>query len=278
MSFDLGTAALLPLMLAFGLGVRHGFDADHLVAIDSLTRLHFQRYPLLARFSGLFFSLGHGLVVLLIATTTSLLRRHWSAPDWLALAGNGLSVGFLLLLGLANLRQVLVVAPRQPGGSEPPPPPWLMAGLTRHLRHPSAALLVGALFAISYDTVGQAVLFGSSALAGPASADPVLLALAFLLGMLCVDGSAGWWMSALLTRNQGHADHAGRTLGLTVALMSLGMAGLGMARQFSSAVDDWAQGSGLALSLGSVLLLASSFVYARWARRATPSPQEPAPP
>ncbi|MDD0813700.1 nickel transporter [Curvibacter sp. HBC28] len=267
MSPDFGTSAVLSLMLAFSLGVRHGFDTDHLVAIDSLTRLHFQAYPRLAPWCGVFFSLGHGFIVLLIALATDVLRAHWSAPDWLVLTGNGLSIGFLFLLGWANLRQVLFLPSAGTGPDPAPAAPWWLARLTQRLRHPLAAGLVGALFAISYDTVGQAVLFGSSALAGPTAAHPVGLALAFLLGMLCVDGAAGWWMSSLLSRPHGNARRVSRSMGLTVALMSLGMATLGVARQCSGVVDAWAQGSGLWLSLGSLLLLTASFLYARLSTR-----------
>ena len=41
--------------LVFALGLRHGFDPDHLVAIDGLTRSSKSRW------CGLFFSLGHGV-------------------------------------------------------------------------------------------------------------------------------------------------------------------------------------------------------------------------
>jgi high-affinity nickel-transport protein len=49
------------LILALGLGVRHGTDPDHLTAIDGLSRIR----PSAA--NGLLFALGHGAVVTMLA-------------------------------------------------------------------------------------------------------------------------------------------------------------------------------------------------------------------
>jgi len=54
------------IALVFALGLRHGFDPDHLVAIDGLTRSSARVRPGMSRWSGLFFSLGHGAVVTLV--------------------------------------------------------------------------------------------------------------------------------------------------------------------------------------------------------------------
>ena len=52
--------------LALILGVKHGFDADHLATIDGLARCNAARSPRTAKFSGALFSSGHGLVVVLV--------------------------------------------------------------------------------------------------------------------------------------------------------------------------------------------------------------------
>ena len=49
------------LLVAFALGVRHGTDPDHLTAIDGLSRIRPRAT------NGLFFALGHGLVVTALA-------------------------------------------------------------------------------------------------------------------------------------------------------------------------------------------------------------------
>jgi high-affinity nickel-transport protein len=93
------------IALVFMLGLRHGFDPDHLVAIDGLTR------STKSRWCGLFFSLGHGVVVTLIGVAVAVAVTEWQAPAWLERAGALSSVVLLLALGFANLL-ALVRAPR----------------------------------------------------------------------------------------------------------------------------------------------------------------------
>ena len=66
--------------LAFVLGAKHGFDADHLATIDGLTRYNARTNPRLARFCGALFSLGHGAVVMLVALAAGALASRWQAP------------------------------------------------------------------------------------------------------------------------------------------------------------------------------------------------------
>ena len=61
---NLPTDWLSLLILTFVLGMKHGFDADHLATIDGLTRYNAHRNPRLARYCGTLFSLGHGAVVM----------------------------------------------------------------------------------------------------------------------------------------------------------------------------------------------------------------------
>ncbi|HEX6829121.1 MAG TPA: nickel transporter, partial [Burkholderiales bacterium] len=55
------------LALVFTLGLKHGLEADHLVAIDGLTRYNAIARPRIARWCGTLFSLGHGAVVVAVA-------------------------------------------------------------------------------------------------------------------------------------------------------------------------------------------------------------------
>src|SRR5476651_2665627 len=73
----LGTAAL-----AYSFGLRHAFDADHIAAIDNVTRKLIQegRRPVGV---GLFFSLGHSTIVIglsvAIAITATALQNQFDA-------------------------------------------------------------------------------------------------------------------------------------------------------------------------------------------------------
>jgi high-affinity nickel-transport protein len=95
---DLPTEWSALCSLVFLLGMRHGFDADHLAAIDGLTRLGSHHRQAHARYCGALFSLGHGVVVLAIAAAVGLLSEHWAPPSWLDAFGAWVSIGFLLLL------------------------------------------------------------------------------------------------------------------------------------------------------------------------------------
>jgi hypothetical protein len=96
---DLPSDSLAFALLVFMLGLKHGFDADHLATIDGLTRYNAPLRPRLARFCGSLFSIGHGAVVVAIAIGASLLSRGWVAPEWLESTGTWISISFLVLLG-----------------------------------------------------------------------------------------------------------------------------------------------------------------------------------
>jgi len=85
---DASPDSLLALgLIAAALGMRHGLDADHLAAIDGLARFNSSRNPRLARWSGACFALGHGIVVITIAGTLSVLASRWQAPTALVSIG-----------------------------------------------------------------------------------------------------------------------------------------------------------------------------------------------
>jgi high-affinity nickel-transport protein len=249
----------LPLMLAMALllGLRHGFDADHVAMIDGLSRANVRLRPRLARYCGLLFSLGHGGVVAAIAMAGGLLSLplgHGGAPAWLDAAGQWISIVFLAAIGLANLANVLlapadaVVAPVAVRGR------WLR-GLAV-ARTPLAVMLIGALFAVSFDTVGLAGLFAVAAGRGGGLLPPAALGLAFTAGMAVTDGANGLWISRLLARADRAARVASRLLGLVIALLSLLLAGFELLRRFAVA-PGWG-GGGDGMMLGGAIVAAAT--------------------
>jgi high-affinity nickel-transport protein len=253
---------LLPLTaLAFVLGLRHGMDADHLATIDGLTRFNLaagrQR---LARFCGFLFSLGHGIVVCVVAVTAGLLFKQAAMPAWLDGVGAWISISFLLLLGILNLHAVFstpaheMVSPLGLKGR------WL--GSLNRAGHPALVALVGALFAISFDTLSQAALFSVAATHFGGALYALLLALGFMLGMMATDALNGLWISKLLRRADATARLASRIMGLTVATLSLAVAGLGMSSRFLPQAAAWQQQSELFIGMGVVALIAGSFLFA----------------
>jgi high-affinity nickel-transport protein len=89
--------------LAYTLGLRHAFDADHIAAIDNTTRklLHDGRRPLGV---GFFFSLGHSAIVFALtaglALTAGVIPSFHQAGSTI---GASISGTFLLMIGLLNL-------------------------------------------------------------------------------------------------------------------------------------------------------------------------------
>ena len=257
--------------LVFVLGLRHGFDADHLATIDGFTRLHSRKSPVLARLCGALFSLGHGLVVLAIALGSSALAAGAGTPRWLDAFGAWISIGFLVALGLANLHAVFsapaheVVAP---------------VGLRARLLGPLGRfaggwgiVLTGALFALSFDTVSQALLFTAAAGRFGGLGRAAALAGCFVVGMLATDGLNGIWISTLLRRADQTARVLSRAMGLTVASLSLAVAAYGVACLTAPGVAAWAQRNGEAETMFGALVIAivaGSFLLVR--RFAPPAP------
>ncbi len=98
----LGTAAL-----AYSFGLRHAFDADHIAAIDNVTRKLMQegRRPVGV---GLYFSLGHSTIVvalsIAIAIAATALQDHFETfKNVGAVAGTIVSALFLFAIALANV-------------------------------------------------------------------------------------------------------------------------------------------------------------------------------
>ncbi len=82
----IGSAATASL--AFVLGLRHGLDADHLAAIDGLTRCHASAKNRFAPFCGVLFSAGHAGVILFVAIALAALAGRWDPPGWLGIRGH----------------------------------------------------------------------------------------------------------------------------------------------------------------------------------------------
>src|SRR5882672_7437877 len=95
------------VLMVFLLGLRHGMDPDHLATIDGLARYNAPNRPRLARWSGCFFSLGHGAIVTLVAGFVAAALHDGAVPDWLERLGAWISIAFLLALGFLNLFAVL---------------------------------------------------------------------------------------------------------------------------------------------------------------------------
>lgn len=248
------------LILTFVLGMKHGFDADHLATIDGLTRYNARRQPHLARYCGTLFSLGHGAVVMAIALGVSALAGQWEVPEWFGVLGAVISIAFLVALGSLNLAAVLRAGPDQvvqPVGLK-----GRLLGSLRQVSHPALIALVGALFALSFDTLSQAAFFALTASQFGGWQHALLLATLFMLGMLLTDGINGLWIARLIARADQVALIASRVMGLVVSGVSLLVAAFGAAKLLSPTVDAWSEGKELVFGFALVAVIGLSFLAA----------------
>lgn len=257
--------------LALLLGLRHGFDADHLAIIDGLTRLNTGEQRRHARYCGALFSLGHGLVVVAVAVAVGSLFGRWDTPQWLQNTGLAISIGFLALLGILNLRAVAVAAPGEivrPVGLK-----GRWAGPLARARHPGAVALVGALFAISFDTLSQAALFAVAGGQFGGALAAGALGVLFMAGMLITDGLNGLWISRLISRSDETARVASRIMSLAIGSVSLLVALFGAAKWLLPRLDHWSEGKELAFGGAVVAIMVIAFVVAlALARARSPQP------
>ena len=140
--------------------------------------------------------------------------------------------------------------------------------------HPAVIATVGAAFALSFDTISQAMLFSiaGSSVAGWLFA--VLLGLVFTAGMVTTDAMNGFCMSKLIYRADRRAAIASRIMSLAVALLSLAIGGLGIAKLYLPAADDQVERLGLTLGVAVVAAMIAAFVLAMRAAKSALAAQE----
>lgn len=206
------------LFMAFTLGIRHGFDLDHLAVIDGITRT--VREPhYLSKLAGCLFSLGHGIVVTVVSLIigSGLIQSHF--PEWLDHLGAWISITFLFLFGALNLWSVF--RDSSPSKMSAGIQSFLMSKLNYKKITPGWILGIGALFAFSFDTFTQIALFSVSAslLAGWMFSG--ILGFVFMVGMMVTDGLNGFFVSHILQRADRASMIISRSLGVIISSFSI---------------------------------------------------------
>ncbi len=221
----LATSLRYPVFLAlaasaFTLGLRHAVDADHIAAIDNVTRKLMQerKRPVTV---GFFFSLGHSTVVFLVAVLVGLgaaflrsgIQNQRSDLEQTAgLIGTGVSAFFLLAMAAINI-VILVQIVRAfrgvtRGGEyrEEDVDAYLsqrgffsriFRGLFKTVDTSWKMYPVGFLFGLGFDTateIGLFVIAGSVGTLNVPGYSAVLLPLLFTAGMCLADTTDGVMM------------------------------------------------------------------------------------
>jgi high-affinity nickel-transport protein len=206
----------------------------------------------------------------LIAAIVGSATEQWETPSWLEAGGAWISIFFLTLLGALNLRAVWTASPHEvvaPVGLK-----GRFLGRLAEARSPWVVMLIGAAFALSFDTVSQAALFAATGAHYGGLQNALALGALFLLGMLVTDGVNGLWISRLIQRADDLARVASRVMGLAVGSVSLLVAALGAARLLAPAFAAWTEGRELVLGASVVGIVLASFLVGRWLAHRGPLP------
>ncbi len=248
-------SGLSGLALVGLMGLRHGFDADHIAVVDGLTRSRsVERSAWAARWVGLQFAAGHSAVILLAA----LLLYHQSAalPAWLDGLGRVISSVFLLVVGASSAQQAWHGRGRAAHRASLS---GMLLRLTgRHL-HPA---LVGMAFALSFDALAQALFFASQGSSPSGLCQVVALAGVFGAGMVVSDALNGALLGWASAQGDAWSRRMGRAFSAAVALLALGTAAWGLARVVSpwadaawGGIEPWLGPLALLLAVGAGVLL-----------------------
>src|SRR5207344_3309695 len=213
--FGVGTGAL-----AYTLGMRHAFDADHIAAIDNTTRklVSEGKRPLSV---GFFFSLGHSSVVFVLAVLlnfgiralNSQVRSDGSALHTVTgVVGTMVSGTFLFLITALNVAVLVSIAKvfrqmRLGRYSDEELEEQLakrglmnrfLGPLSRRVDSPWKMYPIGLLFGLGFDTANEIallVLAGSAVVSGLPFYAVLSLPLLFAAGMSLFDTADGCFMN-----------------------------------------------------------------------------------
>ncbi|GED99441.1 HoxN/HupN/NixA family nickel/cobalt transporter [Gordonia crocea] len=229
-----GSTALAVGLAAYALGMRHAFDADHIAAIDNTTRRLVDRGRPAATV-GLWFSLGHSTVVVLLCAALSVglgaaaaaiaaddSGVHRVAGVW------GPTVSAVFLLAIAAINVWSIRQARRGTGGAPPGGPvwWLMRRFESVVDRPSRMFGVGFAFGLGFDTATEV---GLLAIAGTATLGRVpwwavmTLPVLFAAGMAVADTAQGAVMRRAYAWRTGAGDGRPRRRAVTYAVVMTGL-------------------------------------------------------
>jgi nickel/cobalt transporter (NiCoT) family protein len=204
-------------LMIYGLGLRHAVDADHIAAIDNVTRKLTQenKRPVSV---GFFFALGHSTVVILVAAAVATAAATLSGFELLRSFGGALSTGisalFLFAIAATNIAIFVSVyrtyrQVRRDGADLKDDPATfggnrgllsrVLRPLFRLITHSWQMFPLGLFFGLSFDTATEVSMFAisaSQAASGISLGLILVFPLLFAAGMTLVDTADGVVMLA----------------------------------------------------------------------------------
>ncbi|KAI2636383.1 NicO-domain-containing protein [Hypomontagnella submonticulosa] len=226
-------AMISPAVLSYTLGLRHALDADHISAIDLMTRrlIASGQRPVTV---GTFFSLGHSTIVIItcivVAATSGALRDRFDNFQYIGgIIGTSVSAAFLILLCLGNGWVLYRLVRRLRAVLREPDPHHPEDGVdsddedqaAAHLQLEGAGFLanvfrklfrivdrpwkmypLGVLFGLGFDTSSEIAILGIASVQGAQGTSLwviLIFPLLFTAGMCMLDTTDGALMMSLYT-------------------------------------------------------------------------------
>lgn len=202
--YGMQSTAIGTALLAYTLGIRHAFDADHLVAIDATTRKLIHEHKK-ANGVGFFFSLGHSTIVFFATIlavagvgtiTQELLDVNSPLKQTGGFIGSLVAGTFLLLLALYNsyiLYKIITNKQKHSHGF------W--SRFMKPINNPAQMYIIGLLFGLGFDTATTIAVLSLSVI-GVATINLAIAAISlpiiFTAGMALGDTLSGHLMNKAL--------------------------------------------------------------------------------
>ena len=237
----------------FALGLRHGADPDHLAAIDNLTRNSLGARRRLSRFVGALFAGGPSIMVLSIAALAGLLGGRLSVHGALLEAiGTWVSIITLFAIAALNIRQLAAGRVGAVAGLKSSMLPKSLRAATS----PFAAIPIGLLFGLGFDTSSQVATYALAFTAGGGLLIASLIGLTFSLGMAVTDTLDSMLVYKLCTRRPLELVRTTRVwiIAVTALALTVGTYELAQALGWESPVQD--------LTVSGILVAALLTVFA----------------
>ena len=214
------TALVTTAVLSYTLGLRHALDADHISAIDLMTRrlVASGQRPVTV---GTFFSLGHSTIVVITAivvaaSSAAISDRFDGFSNVGGIIGSSVSAAFLILLGLMNayilykLVEQLRKAIAAPVGEESLGFSFegggcmmaVLKGMFKFIDRPWKMYPLGVMFGLGFDTSSEIALLGISSIEAAHGTSfwlILIFPILFTAGMCLLDTFDGAAMMSLYT-------------------------------------------------------------------------------
>ncbi|OWP86260.1 NAD+ synthetase, partial [Flavobacterium covae] len=147
---------LSALLILFILGLRHGLDPDHITVIDNYTYRLYENKNTWSRWVGTLFTLGHGIMVTLIALILSYLKNNFQVPIWVDWVLNWLPMFLLLIIGIGNINSLIYSRKNNSLGLKK----YLIPKFLDKKVSPITVFITGIIFGFIFDTSSQIAAFG----------------------------------------------------------------------------------------------------------------------